>query len=109
VVATPADAATLAEINAAASLSMDSGRVQALTAIAQRPHLSPAVQVQLVHVAYHNLSFDSSKVALLETIIANPAFGDAGRHAVASQIRGLALDSSRQAVLNRLNQGVTTK
>ncbi|MGD0538993.1 MAG: hypothetical protein ABSC03_15265 [Verrucomicrobiota bacterium] len=98
------DAATVAEVDAASRLSFDAGRLETLCAIAQRPGLSPAVQVHLINVGYRCLNFDSSKQVLLQKIIANPAFGSAARQAVVSQLNCLAFDSTRQAILHEVNQ-----
>ncbi|HKS36150.1 MAG TPA: hypothetical protein VJW76_03100, partial [Verrucomicrobiae bacterium] len=68
VMVTSADAATVAEIDAAARLSFDSSRLQALNRIAQRDDLNPTAQVHLVNVGYRCLSFENSKVALLRVV-----------------------------------------
>ncbi len=107
IVTNPADAATLAEIDAAGRLDFDSSRVQALTQIAERSGLAPAPQVHLVNTAYRCLGFDSSKAAVLQKLIANPAFCDAARQAIVSQLNRLSFDSSRQAILNDVNKRVT--
>lgn len=102
-----ADAATVAEIDAGARLSFDSSRLQALNRIAQRGDLSPTAQVHLVNVGYRCLTFEDSKVALLRSVIANPAFCDATRHAIVTQLGSLSFDDSKQAVLNELDNRVT--
>jgi hypothetical protein len=102
-----ADAATVAEIDAAARLSFDSSRLQVLSRIAKRGDLSPAAQVHLVNVGYRSLSFEDSKVALLRSVIANPAFCDTTRHAIVTQLGSLSFDNNKQAVLNELNNRVT--
>jgi hypothetical protein len=108
IVGAPADAATVAEIDGAARLSMDATRAEALRALAQRPGLSPTAQVHLVNVAYRCLSFDSSKVSVLQAVIANPAFCDPTRQAIAAQLGGLSFDASKQTILSDLNRRVTT-
>jgi hypothetical protein len=100
----PADAATVAEIDAAARLTVDSSRLRALQQIAERPGLSPSVQVHLVNVAYRSLSFESSKLPLLRTIIANPAFCDSARQALVTQLNFLSFDSSKESILREVNQ-----
>jgi len=105
---TPADAATVAEIDAAARLNLDSARKESLSHVAQRAGLSPTVQVHLINVAYRALSFDSSKVELLRTLIANPAFSDAARQAIVTQLDHLGFDSHKQEILRQLNQRVTS-
>jgi hypothetical protein len=102
-----ADAATVAEIDAAARLSFDSSRLEALNRIAQRSDLSPTAQVHLVNVGYRCLSFENSKVALLRAVIANPLFCDATRHAIVTQLGSLSFDNNKQTVLNELNSRVT--
>ena len=57
-----ADAATIAEIDAAARLSFDDPKKESLGRVAQRTTLAPAVQVHLVNVLYRSLAFDDSKV-----------------------------------------------
>ena len=71
---TTSDAATIAEIDAAAHLDFDAAKQQSLTQLAQRPGLTPPVQVHLVNIAYKSLTFDAAKVELLRALIANPAF-----------------------------------
>jgi hypothetical protein len=107
VVIASADAATAAEIDAAARLSIDSARLEALSRIAKRGDLSPAAQVHLVNVGYRSLSLEDSKVALLRSMIASPAFCDTTRHAIVTQLGSLSFDNNKQAVLNELNNRVT--
>jgi hypothetical protein len=104
VIVTSADAATVAEIDAAGRLDFDSSRTATLTQIASRPGLSPTAQVHLVNTAYRRVQFSDSKVAVLRAVIANPDFSDAARHAIVSQLQNLRFDSNKQAVLNELNQ-----
>lgn len=98
------EAATLAEIEAAARLNFDSSRVESLRAIAARPSLGPTAQVHLVNAAYRRLSFENSKVAVLQTLIHNPAFSNSARHAISAQLSALTFDSSRQTILREMNQ-----
>ena len=100
---TPDEAATIAEIDAAARLNFDNARKHSLSQIAQRPNLSPAVQVHLVNAAYRSISFENAKVELLHTVIANPAFSDAARQAIVTQLNRLSFDSHKQAILRQLN------
>ncbi len=99
-----ADAATIAEIDAAARLSFDSAQLPSLKQIAERDRLSPAVQVHLVNVGYRCLNFEKSKVALLRVMIANRSFCDATRHAIVTQLGSLSFDSNKQAILREINQ-----
>ena len=98
------EAATIAEIDAASKLNLDSSRLQALTQIAERPSLGQAAQVHLVNVAFRNLNFDSSKVLLLSKVITRQDFGDATRHAIVSQLDQLSFESSKQTVLGQINE-----
>ena len=102
-----ADAATVAEIDAAARLGLHSARSHALSEIARRPALSPMAQVHLVNVSYRCLSFDSGKLTVLRAVIANPVFSDVTRQAIAAQINHLDFDSSRQVILTELNKRAT--
>lgn len=104
VVTDPEQAATVAEIDAASRFNMDSTRAQSLSQIAERPGLSPTVQVHLINTVYRCLSFDSSKVQVLEKVIARADFSDATRHAIVSQFHRLSFESSKQELLNRVNQ-----
>jgi hypothetical protein len=104
VVTDSADAATLAEIDAAARLHMDNDKTHALTQIAERGSLAVPVQVHLVNTAYRSLSFDNNKTHVLSRIIARGDFCDATRHAIVSQLHKLSFDSNRQHILNRINE-----
>jgi hypothetical protein len=105
---TPAEAATIAEIDASARLSFDSARRESLMRVAQRPELTPTVQVHLINVAYRSLSFESAKLEVLRAIIANPGFTDAARQAIVSQLNHLSHDSHKQEILRHLNQRVSS-
>jgi hypothetical protein len=103
----PADPATLAEIDAAARLNFDNLRLESLSQIARRPTLNPTAQVHLVNVAYRCLGFDNHKVALLKTIIANRGFNDATRQAIVIQLHKISFDNHRQEILNAINKRMT--
>lgn len=109
VVTDAAEAATLAEINAAAQLNMESSRAQSLTQLASRPGLSVPLQVHLVNTTYRNMNMESSKVALLSVLIDRPDFGDATRQAIVSQLQSLNMDSSRQNILQQINRRLQAK
>jgi len=96
------DPATAAEINAAAGLDFDNNRLTALQAIAARPGLSVGEQIHLVHTAYERLNFDNQKVALLTTIIKNPAFCRETKQVICDDLGKLAFDTSRQTVLQEI-------
>jgi hypothetical protein len=104
VVTDSADAATIAEINAAARLNMDNDKTHALTQIAERGTLAVPVQVHLVNTAYRNLSFDNNKTHVLTKVIARPDFCDATRHAIVSQLNKLSFDNNRQHILQQINE-----
>ena len=105
----PADAATVAEIDAAARLEFESARVQSLNAIAQRTTLGPIAQVHLINATYRVLSFDNNKVAVLRTVIANPSFSDSARQAIVSQLGRLSFDSNRQTLLREIDRRVAPR
>jgi hypothetical protein len=98
------DAATLAEIDAAAKLSFDSGKVSVLKNVAARPSLSPSAQVHLVNSTLRNLSFDAGKVEVLKVLIENPGFSPAAKEAIFRQTERLSFDSSRSAVIESIQQ-----
>ena len=109
VITDSADAATIAEIDAAAKLNFDNARAHALGQIAERSALPPAVQVHLVNVAYRSLGFENHKVAVLNKIIARPDFCDATRHAIVSQLNKLGFDNHRQHILQQINERLKHK
>jgi len=105
----PADAATVAEIDAAARLDFETSRLKSLQQIAQRADLSSVVQVHLVNVGYRTLSFEQNKMALLRTVIANASFADATRQAIMSQLGALSFDANRQAILREVNERIAPR
>ncbi len=105
----PTDAATIAEINAAAGLSFDNARADALTAIAQRPGLTPAAQVQLANTTYQKLSFDNQRVQVLLALISNPAFAPLTKQTIMAQLNKLSFDKDRQTILQAVNEREKTK
>jgi hypothetical protein len=100
----PGDQATLAEINAAAGLSFENARTDALRAIAQRPNLTPACQVQLANQVFKKLDFDNDKVAVLVPLVHNPAFSPPAKQTIMAQLNKLSFDKDRQAVLQAVNE-----
>ena len=103
IVADAGQAATIAEIDAAAQLNIDSARTHNFVMIAERSNLDPAIQVHLINKTYHCLSFESSKVLVLQKVIARPDFCDSTRHAIVKQLNKLSFDSNRQVILNQIN------
>ncbi len=98
------DAATLAEIDAAAKLNFDAGKVTALKNVAARPSLSAAGQVHLVNTTLTHLSFDSGKVEVLKVLIDNPGFSPAAREAIFRQLERLSFDGSRSSILEAIQR-----
>jgi hypothetical protein len=98
------DTATLAEIDAAAKLEFDNNRMQALSAIAARPNLSAAAQGQLVQTALTRLDFENAKVTVLQSLIKNPAFGEAGRQAIMENLDKFTFENSKQTIMNSVNK-----
>lgn len=104
VVTDSADAATIAEIDAARQLNFDNARTHALAQIAQRPALSTPVQVHLINVTYRCLDFENNKFHVLTKMVARPDFNDATRQAIVAQLNRLGYDHSRQALLQQINE-----
>jgi len=104
VVTDSADAATIAEIDAARQLNFDNARAEALVQIAERSALAVPVQVHLINVTYRHLDFENNKVLVLTKMIARPDFCDATRHAVVSQLNKLSFDTNRQLILQQVNE-----
>jgi hypothetical protein len=103
------DAATLAEIDAAGSLSFDNGRVPALKNVAVRPNLSAPIQVHLINVALNRLSFDVGKEEVLLALIQNPSFSPAGKETVLRRLNSLQFDASRTRILNAIQERSAAK
>lgn len=104
VVTDSADAATIAEIDAAAKLNFDNGRTHALAQIAERSALAVPVQVHLVNVSFRCLDFENNKIHVLSKVIARADFCDATRHAIVSQLHKLSFDNNRQQILQQINE-----
>jgi hypothetical protein len=101
---TSEDTAAMAEIDAAAKLSFDASRLGALSAIAQRPSLSPPVQVHLVNVALRSLDFENSRMQVLLALVENPAFCNAAKETILTQLQKLSFDNNRKAVMDAINK-----
>jgi hypothetical protein len=104
VVSDPGQAATIAEIDAAGQLNIDSSRAHALGQIAERPNLAPPVQVHLINTAYRTLNIESSKIFVLQKMVARPDFCDLTRQTVVSQLGQLRMESSKQVLLHQINE-----
>ena len=100
----PGDQATLAEINAAAGLNFENTRTDALRTIAQRSNLTPACQVQLANQAFKKLDMDNDKVAVLLTLIHNPAFSPPAKQTIMAQLSKLSFDNDRHTILKAVNE-----
>ncbi|MBL9138633.1 MAG: hypothetical protein JNK85_22380 [Verrucomicrobiales bacterium] len=96
------DSATLAEIDAAAGLSFEGNRAEALKKVASRPAISPAVQTHLVNTSLRQLSFDGNKVEVLLSLIANPSFSPSAKEAILRQLNLLSFDGNRTQVLGAI-------
>jgi hypothetical protein len=53
----------------------------------------------LLGLLIERLSFESSKVEVLQTLIANPAFSPAAKEAILMQVGKLSFDSNKTALL----------
>jgi hypothetical protein len=109
IITNAADLATAAEIDAAAQLSIESNRAYALTQLAERPALSPPLQVHLINITYRRLTMDNNRTHVLTRIVARPDFNDATRQAIVSQLRLLSMDANRQYILQQVNRRMIAK
>jgi hypothetical protein len=66
--------------------------------------LTPAAQVHLVNTSLNLLSLEASRFALLQILIESPAFTNAAKEAVLTQIQKLGMESSRLAILKAINE-----
>jgi hypothetical protein len=95
---------TQKEINAGASMDMETNREAMLAVIAARTDLSTADQVHLVQAIYKKLTLDPTKVRLLETLIKNPAFNSTSKGYVLDGLKsGLVSDLQRRKIMEELN------
>ena len=95
---------TLSEIDAVSQLSFDSGKLDAYKDIAARPQLSAPAQAYLVQRALDDLSFESSRLVVVQTLIKNPDFLAEGKQAILDNLTAFSFDSSKQSVLTALNK-----
>ena len=103
VVYVPADV-TIEEIDVIGKLSFDSDRLNGYKRIAARPKLSDAAQDYLVQAIFDKLSFDSSKEDAIMTLIENPCFSAAGRHAILSRLESFHFENSKTRILKAINE-----
>ena len=99
-----ADSVVFSEINTASDLTFENNKLDALNAIASRPSLSTAAQVHLVHKAFARLSFEPSKVTLLETLIKNPSLSNTTKQAILSSLSKFSFENNKTTILSALNQ-----
>jgi hypothetical protein len=97
------EAVVCAEIDAAGKLDFDSSRGAALDLIAARKNLAPSVQVHLVNTIFRRLSFENSKMSVLQTLVKNPSFSNAAKQSILAQLPKLNFDSNKSALLRWIN------
>ncbi|MHC4692485.1 MAG: hypothetical protein ACYS67_07075 [Planctomycetota bacterium] len=99
----PADG-TIEEIDVISKLSFESDRLNGYKRIAARQELSDEAQDYLVQAIFDKLSFESSKEVALMTLIENPYFSSAGRHAILSRLERLHFENSKTRILKAINE-----
>lgn len=104
VVTDSADAATIAEIDAAARLSMDSAKTSALTQIAEREALAAPVPSPSRQRGVSEFEFRQQQDPCPEQDRCAPGFFAMPRHAIVSQLNKLSFDSNRQHILHLINE-----
>jgi hypothetical protein len=95
---------TVVEIGAVRKLSFDSNRQEAYGHIAAREGLSEGAQVYLVASVFRHLSFESAKMNVLMTLIANPSFCPDAKRAILERLDRLAFESNRAAILDAVSK-----
>ncbi len=98
------DRATMAEIDAAADLMMESSRESSLKNIAARPNLSADAQVYLVRRSLDELMMESSRESVIVTLINNPGFVSEAKMAILENMDEFMMESTRREVMDRLNR-----
>jgi hypothetical protein len=98
------DTAVIAEIDAAGKLSFEAGKLSALRNVAQRSTLTPSAQVHLVNTSLRVLDFEASRVDVLLTLVANPAFTPAAKEAILRQLERLEFEASKNQVLGAIQE-----
>jgi hypothetical protein len=96
--------ATIEEIDVISKLSFESDRLNGYKRIAARQELSDEAQAYLVQAIFGKLSFESSKEVALMTLIENPCFSAAGRHAILSRLERLHFENSKTRILKAINE-----
>ncbi len=100
---TPPDQ-TIAEIDAAGKLILESDKRDAYKIIAGRDYLSPEAQIHIVKAVFNKLVLESSKEDVLLTLIKNPSFCPAGEQTILNRLDKLALESDKRNILNAISQ-----
>ena len=103
-VAAESEDMTIKEIDAVSKLSSQNARQEYYTSLAGRTDLSPRAQVHLVNAVFKHLSTDNAKLAVLDTLIANPSFSSAAKSTILERLGRLSADSHRTEILERLSK-----
>lgn len=98
---------TIAEIDAAGQLVLESHKRDAYENIAGRDSLGPDAQAHLVKAVFDNLVLESSKENVLLTLIKNPGFCPAGERAILERLDKLVLESDKRNILNAISERKT--
>ena len=99
-----AEAATLAEIQAAGKLTFDDSRTTAFKSIASRTNLSERAQLHLIDTVFRRLTFENSRITVLQALIENEASTYAAKQRLLGNISKFAFDSNRSAILRMLDK-----
>jgi len=102
--ADPAARAVADEIDAAAALTFDSSKTEALLRIARRPGLPALAQVHLVNAVFANLTFESSREEVLLALIRNPSFRYVARRCLLARLKNLTFESTKESLLRALDE-----
>ncbi len=95
---------TIAEIDAAGKLVLESHKRDAYERIAGRDYLSQEAQIHLVKAVFDKLVLESSKEDVLLTLIKNPSFCPAGEQTILNGLDKLALESDKRNILNAISE-----
>lgn len=98
---------TIAEIDAASKLVLESHKREAYKNIAKRDCLKPDAQIHLIKAVFDRLALESSKEDVLLTLIKNPGLCPAGEKAILKRLDKLALESDKRNILNAINNRKT--
>ena len=95
---------TMAEIEVAGRLVSDSAKKERLAAIAARPNLPEPAQMHLVETAFCHLVSESGKMAVLESLINNPAFSQVTKQKILDDLHRLVSESNKERILQWIDQ-----